>query len=34
VTENGNTGHVGKRRQGKSDSIDAVRAAREMLASP
>jgi transposase len=26
--------HVGKRRQGKSDAIDAVRAARELLARP
>ena len=34
VTEIDNTGHVGKRRKGKSDPIDAVRAARELLARP
>ncbi len=32
VSEIENTGHVGKRRAGKSDPIDAVRAARELLA--
>ncbi len=34
VTEIENTRHVGKRRAGKSDAIDAVRAARELLARP
>ena len=34
VTEIDNTRHVGKRRAGKSDPIDAVRAARELLARP
>jgi transposase len=34
VTEIDNTGHVGKRRKGKSDPIDAARAARELLARP
>jgi transposase len=34
VTEIDNTRHVGKRRAGKSDVIDAVRAARELLARP
>ena len=34
VTEIDNTRHVGKRRNGKSDPIDAVRAARELLARP
>jgi transposase len=34
VTEIDSTRHVGRRRAGKSDPIDAVRAAREMLARP
>jgi transposase len=34
VAETGSTRHVGKRRAGKSDPIDAVRAARELLARP
>jgi transposase len=34
VTEIDSTRHVGKRRAGKSDPIDAVRAARELLARP
>ena len=34
VAETGGTRHVGKRRAGKSDPIDAVRAARELLARP
>jgi transposase len=34
VTEIENTRRVGKRRAGKSDAIDAVRAARELLARP
>jgi transposase len=34
VSEIENTRHVGKRRAGKSDAIDAVRAARELLARP
>jgi transposase len=34
VSEIDNTRHVGKRRAGKSDAIDAVRAARELLARP
>src|SRR5262249_8604349 len=34
VTEIDSTRHVGKRRAGKSDAIDAVRAARELLARP
>jgi transposase len=34
VNEIDNTRHVGKRRAGKSDAIDAVRAARELLARP
>jgi len=34
VSEIDSTRHVGKRRAGKSDSIDAVRAARELLARP
>ena len=34
VTEIDNTRHVGKRRNGKSDTIDAVRAPRELLARP
>ena len=34
VSEIGSTRHVGKRRAGKSDAIDAVRAARELLARP
>jgi transposase len=34
VAETGSTPHVGKRRAGKSDPIDAVRAARELLARP
>ena len=34
VTEIGHTAHVGKRRAGKTDSIDALRAARELLAAP
>jgi hypothetical protein len=34
VTEIENTRHVGRRRAGKSDPIDAVRAARELLARP
>ncbi len=34
VTEIDGTKHVGKRRKGKSDPIDAVRAARELLARP
>jgi transposase len=34
VTEIDNTRHLGKRRTGKSDPIDAVRAARELLARP
>jgi transposase len=32
VSEIENTRHLGKRRAGKSDAIDAVRAARELLA--
>src|SRR5215470_1740442 len=34
VSEIDNSRHVGKRRAGKSDAIDAVRAARELLARP
>jgi transposase len=34
VSEIENTRHLGKRRAGKSDAIDAVRAARELLARP
>jgi transposase len=34
VAEIGGTPHIGKRRAGKSDQIDAVRAARELLARP
>jgi transposase len=34
VSEIDSTRHVGKRRAGKSDAIDAVRAARELLARP
>ena len=34
MTEIDGTKHVGKRRKGKSDPIDAVRAARELLARP
>jgi transposase len=34
VSEIGSTRHIGKRRAGKSDPIDAVRAARELLARP
>jgi transposase len=34
VSEIDSTRHVGKRRMGKSDPIDAVRAARELLARP
>jgi transposase len=34
VAEIGSTRHVGRRRAGKSDPIDAVRAARELLARP
>ena len=34
VSEIGCTRHIGKRRAGKSDPIDAVRAARELLARP
>ena len=34
VAEIDNTRHVGKRRAGKSDPIDAIRAARELLARP
>ena len=34
VTEIDGTRRVGKRRTGKSDAIDAVRAARELLARP
>jgi transposase len=34
VAETGATRHVGRRRAGKSDPIDAVRAARELLARP
>jgi transposase len=34
VSEIASTRHVGKRRAGKSDAIDAVRAARELLAHP
>ena len=34
VSEIENTRHVGRRRTGKSDPIDAVRAARELLARP
>ena len=34
VEETGASKHAGKRRNGKSDAIDAVRAAREMLARP
>jgi len=34
VIEIDNTRHVGRRRAGKSDAIDAVRAARELLARP
>ena len=34
VTEIDSSRHLGKRRAGKSDAIDAVRAARELLASP
>jgi transposase len=34
VTEIGSARHLGKRRAGKSDPIDAVRAARELLARP
>ena len=34
VTEIDNTRHVGRRRAGKSDPIDAVRAARELLSRP
>ena len=34
VTEIDNTRRAGKRRAGKSDAIDAVRAARELLARP
>jgi transposase len=33
VAEIGHTRHIGKRRAGKTDSIDALRAARELLAS-
>jgi transposase len=34
VAETGATRHVGRRRAGKSDPMDAVRAARELLARP
>jgi hypothetical protein len=34
VTEIDNTRHLGRRRTGKSDPIDAVRAAQELLARP
>jgi len=34
VSEISNTAHLGKRRTGKTDAIDAVRAARELLARP
>ena len=34
VSEIDSTRHLGKRRAGKSDAIDAVRAARELLARP
>ena len=34
VAEIDATRHVGRRRAGKSDAIDAVRAARELLARP
>jgi transposase len=34
VSEIDNSRHIGKRRAGKSDAIDAVRAARELLARP
>jgi transposase len=34
VVEIGNNSHIGKRRAGKSDPIDAVRAAKELLARP
>ncbi|MGN6172784.1 MAG: hypothetical protein ACTHPS_07505, partial [Streptosporangiaceae bacterium] len=34
VSEIGNSRHAGKRRAGKSDAIDAVRAARELLTRP
>ena len=34
VTEIGSTAHVGRRRAGKTDTIDAARAARELLAAP
>jgi transposase len=34
VTEIGRTAHAGKRRAGKTDAIDAARAARELLAAP
>ena len=34
VTEIDGTPHVGKRKAGKSDPIDAIRAARELLARP
>jgi transposase len=34
VVEIGNSSHIGRRRAGKSDSIDAVRAAKELLARP
>ena len=34
VFEIGHTAHLGKRRTGKTDAIDALRAARELLAAP
>jgi len=34
VVKIGNNSHIGKRRAGKSDPIDAVRAAKELLARP